>query len=1015
MTSVFDQYEQASQRSKQAVAPPIRHDISTTGFIQMKLQDEIPIFIKQKVNFMPSEKISHMCVSSNFIVISMANHILLRIDMKHPDKPEEIEISKYIGNLRLSGLFLDPLGQHLIITAIPKQGDNTSAAEIFYLHRKTTKLKQASKFRGHEITAVGWNYANTSETTTGPILLGTSKGLIFETEIGLEGDKIFTTSLEQYWRQLPNYLPLYGSKELEGLVFDIGKDSKPPITGLEFRRIPNTDKYVVILTTLIRIYQYVGAVTSHDEKPLLQQVFSKYLNIKERFNQLESSLPYSKMQFYFSSPQEFPKTFSWLTETGILIAKVDSKVDPENILVNQQMLPCPETSLLSSSVSRKKNAAPLSFVLTEFHVLLLYSDHVKGVSLLNQELIFEDIYNDAFGKLVNITKDPMTGSIWAFSERAVFKYKVTREDRNVWQVYIEKGEFELAKQYCKDNPAHIDQVLIKQAEKLFENKEYDTSALVYADTHSSFEEITLKFLQENQTEALKTFLKKKLEGLKSQDKTQITMIVIWVVELFMNQMGALRSSETSYLQNPRYIELQKQFDSFLATNKVEECVRKNRSIIYNIMASHGDKDNLLRLTIMNRNYEEVIRQHLYKNNHLEALEVLKSQANKELFYQFAGILLQELPKPTMAALISQGSYLKPSKLLPALVSCNGDEKHAREIIRYLEHCVYEQSCQEQAIHNFLLSLYARYKKDEVMRYISSQGQDISMVHYDVHYALRLCQEAKLTEACVQLSALLGLWTTAVDLALTISVDLAKQIAAMPSHHGNDELRKKLWLKIAEHVVREKDDIQQAMNFLQQCDLVRIEDILPFFSDFVTIDHFKEAICNSLQEYNRHVQDLKEEMEEATKAAEIIRKDIQAFRTRCTFVQAKDTCNTCEVQLLLRPFYVFPCGHRFHSDCLVAALTPMLPLERQTRLAELQHQLTLASTRPDELAKQNQSTHSGSADGSASASLSTKEQIKADFDDLVASECLYCGELMIDSIDKPFIEEEDYERVMKEWA
>ena len=51
---------------------------------------------------------------------------------------------------------------------------------------------------------------------------------------------------------------------------------------------------------------------------------------------------------------------------------------------------------------------------------------------------------------------------------------------------------------------------------------------------------------------------------------------------------------------------------------------------------------------------------------------------------------------------------------------------------------------------------------------------------------------------------------------------------------------------AEHVVREKNDIQQAMEFLKQCDLIRIEDILPFFSDFETIDHFKEAICNSLQ-------------------------------------------------------------------------------------------------------------------------------------------------------------------------
>lgn len=27
-------------------------------------------------------------------------------------------------------------------------------------------------------------------------------------------------------------------------------------------------------------------------------------------------------------------------------------------------------------------------------------------------------------------------------------------------------------------------------------------------------------------------------------------------------------------------------------------------------------------------------------------------------------------------------------------------------------------------------------------------------------------------------------------------------------------------------------------FLQECSLLKIEDILPFFPDFVTIDHFK---------------------------------------------------------------------------------------------------------------------------------------------------------------------------------
>lgn len=62
--------------------------------------------------------------------------------------------------------------------------------------------------------------------------------------------------------------------------------------------------------------------------------------------------------------------------------------------------------------------------------------------------------------------------------------------------------------------------------------------------------------------------------------------------------------------------------------------------------------------------------------------------------------------------------------------------------------------------------------------------------------MRLCHERKLTQACVHLTSLLGLWESAVDLALNISTDLAKQIANMPPQ-SEVELRKKLWLKIGE--------------------------------------------------------------------------------------------------------------------------------------------------------------------------------------------------------------------------
>lgn len=50
---------------------------------------------------------------------------------------------------------------------------------------------------------------------------------------------------------------------------------------------------------------------------------------------------------------------------------------------------------------------------------------------------------------------------------------------------------------------------------------------------------------------------------------------------------------------------------------------------------------------------------------------------------------------------------------------------------------------------------------------------------------------------------------------------------------------------AQYVVKQNNDIEQAMKFMEECKFIKIEDILPFFPDFVTIDHFKDAVCSSL--------------------------------------------------------------------------------------------------------------------------------------------------------------------------
>lgn len=108
---------------------------------------------------------------------------------------------------------------------------------------------------------------------------------------------------------------------------------------------------------------------------------------------------------------------------------------------------------------------------------------------------------------------------------------------------------------------------------------------------------------------------------------------------------------------------------------------------------------------------------------------------------------------------------------------------------------------------------------------------------------RVCAEHKATRACVFLQCLLELWHPAVELALTFDTKLAQQTASQPSDR---ELQYKLWLLIAEHEIKGKNDVKQALELLKECDLLRIEDLLPFFDDFQKIDHFKEVICDALK-------------------------------------------------------------------------------------------------------------------------------------------------------------------------
>lgn len=385
----------------------------------------------------------------------------------------------------------------------------------------------------------------------------------------------------------------------------------------------------------------------------------------------------------------------------------------------------------ASYMKAYKHHYPLSVALTDFHALLIYVDHVSAVSTLNYQTVYEEYFKEDIGKLLDITMDPTTGTVCVFSARSIFRYKIKNERRNVWAMYLEKNEFELAELYSSDNPAHLDIVLTRKAEQHFRQKDYLRSAEVFAETQTSFEDICLRFMEINECEALLVFLQNRLDKCKSQDKTQITMLVVWIVELYLTQMA--RYSSSDQLQKSRL--LQTHFDAFMKLPRVVECMRNNRTVIYDLMASHGDNSNLSSLTAFNRDYEAVINQYIVQEKFGDALLVLKGQNRADFFYKYSPILIENIPRETISAIIQQGRRLDPIQLLPTFVSVEKPEDQ-NEVIRYLEFCIHSLGCAEQSIHNFLLRLYAEQKSDKLMTYLDAEGKDTVLIHYDLHYALR---------------------------------------------------------------------------------------------------------------------------------------------------------------------------------------------------------------------------------------------------------------------------------------
>ena len=668
-----------------------KSSMGTTQFINQKMLEEAPIFIRKKIdNFKPQHPLTHLVVANNFIVMALANKTLKRIDMEEQNpKEEEIDLKKTItrASAKIAKLFLDPSGNHLLI-AVKSALENDNPA-LYYLHKAWSQPKQLFKFDKILISAVGWNNAPRDALDykkTGPILIGTTVGKILETELNAEEGFLGSFGMTNYVESQPQELyqiekgQSSQNEKITGLQYFLSSPSP------NFQTKLGTSKYFILITTPTRLYEFTGTVQRSDARPLLSAVFQKYVRGSKPVQPLielpPSSPKSSSLSFFFNQEKrDFnqilnPEKIGWMTELSLFWGGIHSNNDNPTFIDGGNPITVQSTG--------SEDDTPRQAFITEFHALILYKNKLRGVCLLNDQEIFVDQHD---GTLVGMAQDQMKNIFWVFTEYSVFKFQVSNEGRHVWRIYLDKEMFveadRLAQMHASDQPEALDIVRVRQAEKLYSEGDYFTSAMTYAKTKTSFEEVTLKFVDLDDKSALKNYLRTKLENLKSCDKTQSTLVIMWLIEIHQNQLGTMRQCGiVSDDEKKKYQSEEDEFFWLLGLEKVEKCIKENKEVVYNLLGSHGDMRSLVHLAEILHDKEKVIRYNLANKQFDKVLNLLSSASedDRKLVYTHCNVLLASDPEKTVDKLMEMDA-VDPVKLIPALMSVTQSNPEAAP------HCV----------------------------------------------------------------------------------------------------------------------------------------------------------------------------------------------------------------------------------------------------------------------------------------------------------------------------------------
>ena len=942
----------------------------------------------------PNKKIFLLTDTDKFYIIENNNLskpqvFQLKSDYLNSDKLKPI---KFQTDSLESQIWTDKKGNHVII--------KYKRICFYYNPNLKKKIEELNLINfGNTLIqpyAVVFNEDKCNNRDTGVFLLSDYNSSIYEVQLFLSDENEMMRSRfgEILKLKIDNKKNTQHSENSFNLnFFEMDKDDRI----IDFKLITQDETILLLAITKNLLFQFFGKKDFRSvfnnynvETGDISKAVKKFFPQKQKSNQVkivkklkngekfkinrvekEKKEPsaFSRIQLLKKENKNEIDSFGFMSDCGYIIGEINKDLKPQNQFNIFKYYKFEKETKEKSEIIHQ--IMPKAVCESNFNRFFLYTNY-----LVVQNKLTNTIKQNEHIKLDLIDIFDNEDFIIVYSKKNIYKIPLDNENDNLYEDYIQKGDYKTALLLKKDDALLRPSLHKLYADNLFNNKQYLEAAIEYAFSNEIFENVCIKFLKINNTVGLIRYLilimqfrlnhiktekkKDKMEEgetngeTKENNKEQFIeryLLHTWLLELLAEK-----------LENENNDELVKEIKGI---TKYESVGSKylDENLIYNILNLFNKQDELIAFAAFKKDYEIIIRSLISKKK----IDLTLEQFNlsfcgdggqldaklKKYFYKYGNLLIKENIPKTIDSLNQYFRPENPEELIRLLISPNfksitENENNFKIVMKYIKDLMKPDKKKDkeqknvlnkyQNLHNLYILLVSQSKfgtyKQSFLRELKSiidtftqnqqfekKGKITDKIYFDLNFAKKIFKEkedTKSKEILCLIYFLLNQYLDSIDVA--IENNFEELLLYLTKNILDEKFRKKIWLKIFVYE-KEKHNLTKAKEIIEKSDnIIKIEDVIPLMSDNEKLNDLKEELAKCIQNSDESIIKLNNEIREFNEANNSINKDIDFSEKKAVKKKFTDLrCSKCNKNINTgknSKFYLFPCQHIFDLQCLV---------------------------------------------------------------------------------------------------